>query len=111
MQLMNASKSQVMVHIRGKCLIRSNVRCLLLLGIDPLEVANEGKVVMEFPDEAETILKILKGHKYGRMRRLLELSAKEGVIMETGLVVSGLLNAHGRSGAACLLKLISINFL
>lgn len=38
-----------------------------MLGIDPLEVANEGKVVMGVPEEcAEEILDALRSHQYGR---------------------------------------------
>jgi len=83
-----ASKSQVMVRISEENVpIRSNVRAASqLLGIDPLEVANEGKVVMGVPaDEAETILKILKGHKYGRDAAIIGTVCEgKGVIMETG---------------------------
>ena len=37
-----------------------------MLGIDPFEVANEGKVVMGVkPDKAEEVLEAIKGEKYG----------------------------------------------
>ena len=39
-----------------------------MLGIDPLEVANEGKVVMGVPaDCAAAVLDALHSHKYGKM--------------------------------------------
>jgi len=38
-----------------------------MLGIDPLEVANEGKVVMGVPEKcAEDVLDALRSHQYGR---------------------------------------------
>ena len=38
-----------------------------MLGIDPLEVANEGKVVMGVPAaDADAILAALRSHKYGK---------------------------------------------
>ena len=48
--------------------IRASVRSAAgMLGIDPLEVANEGKVVMGVaPDDAETVLEALRSHPYGR---------------------------------------------
>lgn len=82
-----AEKSNVMVRILEENVpIRSNVQAAAqLLGIDPLEVANEGKVVMGVPeDEAETILKILKKHKYGRDAAIIGTVCEgKGVIMET----------------------------
>jgi hydrogenase expression/formation protein HypE len=48
------------------CTIRPSVRGIQLLGIDPLEGANEGKVVMGYQRDAENILKNLKSHRYGR---------------------------------------------
>ena len=82
-----AKKSNVMIRITEEEVpIRSSVRAASqLLGIDPLEVANEGKVVMGVPaDEAETILKILKGHRYGKDAAIIgTVMEGNGVIMET----------------------------
>ena len=56
-----------------------------MLGIDPLEVANEGKVVMGVPEQdADAVLTALRSHPYGRdaaiVGRVVEGSR---VIMET----------------------------
>lgn len=57
----------------------------MLLGIDPLEVANEGKVVMGVPpDDADIILATLRRHKYGKNAAIIgTVLAGKGVIMET----------------------------
>jgi hydrogenase expression/formation protein HypE len=57
----------------------------LLLGIDPLEVANEGKVVMGVPAaDADKILAALRGHKYGKNAAIIGAVVQgSGVIMET----------------------------
>lgn len=82
-----AKKSGVMVRINEEAVpIRSSVlTASQLLGIDPLEVANEGKVVMGVPaDDAEVILKSLKSHRYGRDAAIIgTVSEGKGVIMET----------------------------
>ncbi len=82
-----AKKSQVMIRIFEECVpIRPSVRAASqLLGIDPLEVANEGKVVMGVPaEDAETILKNLKSHRYGRDAAIVgTVIDGKGVIMET----------------------------
>jgi hydrogenase expression/formation protein HypE len=82
-----AKKSRVMVRIFEEHIpIRSSVRSASqLLGIDPLEVANEGKVVMGVPaEEAESILKVLKGHRYGKDAAIIgTVTDGKGVIMET----------------------------
>ena len=64
-----ATKSGVGVVIEEEALpIRTNVRSAAgMLGIDPLEVANEGKVVMGVaPDDADAVLAALRSHPYGR---------------------------------------------
>ncbi len=57
-----------------------------MLGLDPMELANEGVAVMVVEDEkAETILKILKNTKQGTNANIIG-EVKEGpsrVIMET----------------------------
>lgn len=82
-----AKKSHVMVRISEEYIpIKSSVRAASqLLGIDPLEVANEGKVVMGVPHEdSDLILKILKSHRYGRDAEVIgRVTEGKGVIMET----------------------------
>jgi len=82
-----AKKSQVQVRIREESLpINPAVRSAYqLLGIDPLEVANEGKVVMGVPaSDAAAILKTLRSHRYGKDAAIIgEVVSGTGVIMET----------------------------
>ena len=82
-----AKKSGVMVRISEETIpIRPSViSASKLLGIDPLEVANEGKVVMAVaPDDAENILKILRSHRYGKDAAIIgHVSEGKRVIMET----------------------------
>ena len=64
-----ARKSGVGVVIEEEALpFRRNVLSAAgMLGIDPLEVANEGKVVMGVaPGDAEAVLAALRSHPYGR---------------------------------------------
>ena len=68
--------------------IRASVKSAgALLGIDPLEVANEGKFVMGVPEEdAESVLAALRRHPLGKdaaiIGRVVEGSS---VIMETSI--------------------------
>jgi hydrogenase expression/formation protein HypE len=84
-----ARKSGVNVRIFEEALpVRRNVRSAAgMLGIDPLEVANEGKVVMGVPEEdADAILAAIKSHKYGRDAAIVGIVTKgSGVIMETSI--------------------------
>lgn len=49
-----------------------------MLGIDPLDVANEGKVVAVVrPDAAECVLKLLHADKYGKDAQILGVVGKE----------------------------------
>ncbi|MEN6610881.1 MAG: hydrogenase expression/formation protein HypE [Methanoregulaceae archaeon] len=82
-----ARKSKVSVRIEEELIpIRKSVRSAAgMLGIDPLEVANEGKVVMGVrAEDAEAVLAALRSHPYGRdaaiIGRVVEGSR---VIMET----------------------------
>ena len=64
-----ARKSGVGVVVEEEALpVRRSVRSASeMLGIDPLEVANEGKVVMAVaPGDADAVLAALRGHKYGK---------------------------------------------
>ena len=58
-----------------------------MLGIDPYEVANEGKVVMGVEDDrADEILKTIKKTKYGRDAQIIgEVTEDDHVILETSL--------------------------
>jgi hydrogenase expression/formation protein HypE len=82
-----ARKSRVGIRIREENLpIRKSVRSAAgMLGIDPLEVANEGKVVMGVPPSCvDTILAALRMHKYGQDAAVVGTVIKGAhVIMET----------------------------
>ncbi|MFY9800582.1 MAG: hydrogenase expression/formation protein HypE [Methanoregula sp.] len=82
-----AKKSGVCIRIQEeKIPIRKNVRsAAAMLGIDPLEVANEGKVVMGVPpSSADAILAALHSHKYGKDAAVIGTVTKGAhVIMET----------------------------
>ena len=56
-----------------------------MLGIDPLEVANEGKVVMGVkPDKAEEVLEAIRSEKYGEDAAIIgEVVEGDYVIVET----------------------------
>ena len=56
-----------------------------MLGIDPYEVANEGKIVMGVePDNAEAMLEAIKNTKYGANAQIIgEVTKDKYVLMET----------------------------
>jgi len=82
-----ARKSRVGIRIKeDKLPIRKSVRSAAgMLGIDPLEVANEGKVVMGVPSSSvDAILAALRTHKYGMDAAVVGTVIKGAhVIMET----------------------------
>ena len=82
-----ARKSGVCVRIREDTIpLRKNVKSAAgMLGIDPLEVANEGKVIMGVPAaDAENILSALHSHKYGKDAAIVGTVVNGAhVIMET----------------------------
>ncbi|PKL60272.1 MAG: hydrogenase expression/formation protein HypE [Methanomicrobiales archaeon HGW-Methanomicrobiales-4] len=82
-----AKKSNVQVRVTEETLpISPAVKSAsMLLGIDPLEVANEGKVVMGVPaKDAEKILEVLRMHRYGKNAAIVgRVVEGKGVIMET----------------------------
>lgn len=84
-----SDKSGVQVRIFEEALpIRNSVRSASeLLGINPLDVANEGKVVMGVsPDDAEEILKAIKKSKYGKDAAIIgRVTEGKSVIMETSI--------------------------
>lgn len=84
-----ARKSGVGVRIREDTLpIRRSVRSAAeMLGIDPLEVANEGKVIMGVPKEdAEAVLQAVRSHHLGKDAAIIGVVTHgHHVIMETGI--------------------------
>ncbi|TAJ44757.1 hydrogenase expression/formation protein HypE [Methanofollis fontis] len=84
-----ASKSGVRVEIDEEALpIRRSVRsAAAMLGIDPLEVANEGKAIMGVaPDDAEAVLQALRSHPYGRDAAIIgRVTEGKNVVMRTSI--------------------------
>src|SRR5512137_563558 len=84
-----AKKSGVGIRIQEEKLpIQKSVRSAAgMLGIDPLEVANEGKVVMGVPPSSvDAILAALHSHKYGKNATVVGRVTKGAhVIMETAI--------------------------
>ena len=82
-----ARKSRVSVRVREDALpLKKSVRSAAeMLGIDPLQVANEGKVVMGVPEkDAEKVLEALRSHPYGKEAVIIgEVVEGSHVIMET----------------------------
>jgi hydrogenase expression/formation protein HypE len=82
-----ARKSGVGIRIQESNLpIRKSVRsAAAMLGIDPLEVANEGKVVMGVPAScSEAVLAALHRHPYGRDAAVVgTVTSGSHVIMDT----------------------------
>jgi len=82
-----ARKSGVHVEIEEEALpIRTNVRsAAAMLGIDPLEVANEGKAIMGVPaEDAEAVLAALRSHKYGKDAAVIgKVGEGRDVVMKT----------------------------
>ena len=87
-----SEKSRVGILIQDeKVPIREDVRAACeMLGIDPLEVGNEGKVVIGFiPEKAEELLDVLKETKEGRDAQVIGEATRQfnEVVLET--VVGG----------------------
>ncbi|MFA5415977.1 MAG: hydrogenase expression/formation protein HypE [Methanoregula sp.] len=84
-----ARKSGVQVRIaEEKIPMRKNVKsAAAMLGIDPLEVANEGKVVMGVPpSDVQVVLAALHAHKYGKDATVVgTVTRGTHVIMETAI--------------------------
>ena len=82
-----ARKSRAGVIVEEDALpIRRSVRSASeMLGIDPLEVANEGKIVMAVaPGDADAVLSALRSHRYGREAAIVgEVVEGDRVIMRT----------------------------
>jgi hydrogenase expression/formation protein HypE len=84
------SKVGILIH-EDKIPVRENVRAACeMLGLDPLEVGNEGKVIIGVVKEkAEEVLKLLKATGEGKEAEIIGEATKEfaGVAMQT--VVGG----------------------
>ncbi|MDD4254062.1 MAG: hydrogenase expression/formation protein HypE [Methanofollis sp.] len=84
-----ARKSGVHVEIDEEALpIRKSVRsAAAMLGIDPLEVANEGKVVMGVaPGDVDAVLAALKSHHYGKDAAVIgRVTEGSSVVMKTSI--------------------------
>jgi hydrogenase expression/formation protein HypE len=83
-----ADKSKVGIRIREEDLPIDDavISACEMLGIDPLEVGNEGKVVVAVvPELAEKVLKALAKRPEGKKARMIGEATKEvrGVMMET----------------------------
>jgi hydrogenase expression/formation protein HypE len=82
-----AKKSGVSIHINEETLpVRRDVRAAAdMLGIDPLEVANEGKAVIGVEaDKAEAVLAAIRNSRYGKEAVIIgEVKEGSGVIMHT----------------------------
>ncbi|MDD3257378.1 MAG: AIR synthase-related protein, partial [Methanocorpusculum sp.] len=82
-----ARKSRVKVVVEEELVpIRESVASAgELLGIDPLQVANEGKCVMSVaPEVADKVLAALKAHPYGKDAAIIgEVVEGSGVVMRT----------------------------
>jgi len=84
-----ARKSDVCIRIKEEAVpVRRSVRSASdMLGIDPLQVANEGKVIMGVPeDDADRVLQAIRSHNHGRDAAIIG-TVTEGshVIMETSI--------------------------
>jgi hydrogenase expression/formation protein HypE len=84
-----ARKSRVRVEIEEELLpVRRSVRSAgEMLGIDPLEVANEGKVVMGVAAaDADAVLAALRSHRYGKDAAIVgRVTAGSRVILKTAI--------------------------
>ncbi|WP_456472292.1 hydrogenase expression/formation protein HypE [Methanocaldococcus sp.] len=79
-----SEKSRIgMIIEEEKIPIKDEVKAVCdILGLDPLTIANEGKIVLSVPkDEAEECLKILKRHKYGKDAEIIGYATKEADVV------------------------------
>ncbi|MFN4180509.1 MAG: AIR synthase-related protein, partial [Armatimonadota bacterium] len=86
-----AKASQVCIRVFDEAVpVRPEVRgACEILGIDPLYVANEGKMLFVVPPEdAETVLTVLKQHPLGKDAAIIGQVEEEPagiVLLETGI--------------------------
>jgi hydrogenase expression/formation protein HypE len=82
------SKVGILIH-EDKVPIRNDVRAACeMLGLDPLEVGNEGKIIIgSIPAKAEQVLKFLKETDEGKNAEIIGEATKEfvGVAMQTAV--------------------------
>lgn len=83
-----ADKSRVGIRIREEDIPLDGpvVSACEMLGIDPLEIGNEGKAVLAVvPESAEAVLKALRSTPEGKKARIIGEAVKDvrGVVMET----------------------------
>lgn len=96
-----AGKAKVSVRLQGEALpVSAPVRAASeLLGIDPLEVANEGKALLAVaPDAAPAVLAALRAHPLGRDAAVIGLvgAGEPGeVTLDTGFGVRRLVEREG----------------
>lgn len=76
---------KVVIHEEDMPIRESVASAGALLGIDPLQVANEGKCVMGVaPEAADAVLAALKSHPYGKNAKIVgEVVEGSGVVMLT----------------------------
>ena len=93
-----AEKSSASIMIEeGKIPVAKEVRAACeLLGLDPLHIANEGKLVAVIPaDKAGAVLKAMKRHQYGKDAVIIGEVVKEHpgrVVMKTALGASRIID-------------------
>jgi hydrogenase expression/formation protein HypE len=85
-----SQKSRVGVLVEdGKIPIRDDVRSACeMLGIDPLEVGNEGKMIIgALAEKADEVLEVLRGTKEGRDAQIIGVARSEfsEVVLETAV--------------------------
>lgn len=83
-----ADKSKVGIRIREEDLPFDDavIAACEMLGIDPLEIGNEGKVIIAVvPDKADAVLKAVRASPEGKKARIIGEATKDirGVMMET----------------------------
>jgi len=93
-----AGSSKVGIEIvEDEILVRDEVRgACEMLGLDPLYVANEGKLIAALPaDQAEVVVSAMRGHEYGRQARIVGHATAEHpgrVVLKTSLGTRRILN-------------------
>jgi len=83
-----AEMSRVGILVHEEAIpVREGVKAACeMLGIDPLEIGNEGKVVIGvIPEKADEVLKALRSHPQGREAQIIgeATSRHQGVILQT----------------------------